>query len=101
VRDCQGEHVTVLLVTHEERLAGFGTGLLAEVVLPSWGCQRVVAGGDEELGGSGGKDLVRHVIAIVTSFSGCITGPGRQWPARADTGDQNERRRSRFVVAIW
>ena len=48
----------MLLVTHEERLARFGAGVLAEVVLPSWGCQRVVAG-DEELGGSGDKDLVR------------------------------------------
>jgi predicted site-specific integrase-resolvase len=74
LRACQGEHVTVLLVTHEERLARFGTGLQAEVVLPFWGCQLEVVGGDEELDGSGDKELVRDMIAIVTSFSGRLYG---------------------------
>ena len=80
LRACQAEHVTVLLVTHEERLARFGAGLLAEVVLPSWGCHLEVAGGDEELGGSGDGDLVRDMIAVVTSFSGYLCG---SWPATA------------------
>jgi putative resolvase len=84
LRACQAEHVTVLLVSHEERLARFGTGLLAEVVLPSWGCQLEVAGGDEELDGSGDGDLVRDMIAIVASFSGRLYG-SRSAKARALT----------------
>jgi putative resolvase len=84
LRACQDAHVTVLLVTHEERLARFGTSLLAEVVLPSWGCQLEVAGGDEELDGSADGDLVRDMIAIVTLFSGRLYG-SRSAKARALT----------------
>ena len=74
LRACQGEAVTALLVTHDERLARFGTSLLAEVVLPSWGCRLEIAGGDEELDGTSDGDLVGDMLAIVTSFSGRLYG---------------------------
>jgi predicted site-specific integrase-resolvase len=76
--------VTALLVTHEERLARFGTALLAEVVLPSWGCRLETAGCDEELDGAGDGDLVRAMLAVVTSFSGRLYG-ARSARARALT----------------
>ncbi|MFD7406358.1 IS607 family transposase [Streptomyces sp. NPDC059866] len=81
---CQDEAVTALLVTHEERLARFGTALLAEVVLPSWGVRLEIVGGDEELDGGEGGDLARDMIAIVTSFSGRLYG-ARSAKARALT----------------
>jgi putative resolvase len=81
---CQDEAVTTLLVTHEERLARFGTALLAEVVLPSWGCRLEIAGADEELDGTGDGDLVRDMLAVVTSFSGRLYG-ARSARARALT----------------
>jgi predicted site-specific integrase-resolvase len=84
LRACQNESVTVLLVTHEERLARFGTSMLAEVVLPSWGCRLEIAGGDEELDETGDGDLVRDMLAIVTSFSGRLYG-SRSAKARALT----------------
>jgi putative resolvase len=76
--------VTTLLVTHEERLARFGTAMLAEVVLPSWGCRLEIAGGDEGSDETGGGDLVRDMLAIVTSFSGRLYG-SRSAKARALT----------------
>jgi predicted site-specific integrase-resolvase len=82
LRACQDDAVTVLMVTHEERLARFGTALLAEVVLPSWGCQLEIAGCDEELDGAGDGDLVRDMLAVVTSFSGRLYG-ARSARARA------------------
>ncbi|MFG2953340.1 IS607 family transposase [Streptomyces sp. NPDC048291] len=82
LRACQDEVVTALLVTHEERLARFGTALLAEVVLPSWGVRLEIVGGDEELEGAEDGDLVWDLIAIVTSFSGRLYGP-RSAKARA------------------
>ena len=84
LRACQAESVTTLLVTHEERLARFGIDLLAEVVLPSWGCRLEIAGGDEELEERGDGDLVRDMLAIVTSFSGRLYG-ARSAKARALT----------------
>ncbi|MCC3770765.1 IS607 family transposase [Streptomyces sp. UNOC14_S4] len=84
LRACQAESVTTLLVTHEERLARFGTAMLAEVVLPSWGCQLEIAGGDEELDGTEDGDLVRDMLAVVTSFSGRLYG-SRSAKARALT----------------
>lgn len=74
LRACQDEAVTVLLVTHDERLARFGTALMAEVVLPSWGCRLEISGGDEELDGAGDGDLVRDMLAVVRSFSGRLYG---------------------------
>ncbi|KND34016.1 hypothetical protein IQ63_17535 [Streptomyces acidiscabies] len=75
---CQAESVSVLLVTHEERLARFGTAMLAEVVLPSWGVRLEIASGDE----AGDGDLARDMLAIVTSFSGRLYG-ARSAKARA------------------
>ncbi|MGG2459483.1 IS607 family transposase [Streptomyces sp. RGM 3693] len=82
LRACQAESVSTLLVTHEERLARFGTALLAEVVLPSWGCRLEISGGDEEVDGEGDGDLVRDMLAVVTSFSGRLYG-ARSARARA------------------
>ncbi|MGW9026147.1 recombinase family protein [Streptomyces sp. NPDC055722] len=84
LRACQAESVTTLLVTHEERLARFGTAMLAEVVLPSWGCRLEIAGGDEGSDETGDGDLVRDMLAIVTSFSGRLYG-SRSTKARALT----------------
>jgi predicted site-specific integrase-resolvase len=84
LRACQTESVTTLLVTHEERLARFGTAMLAEVVLPSWGCRLEIAGGDEELDGTGDGELVRDMLAVITSFSGRLYG-SRSAKARALT----------------
>ena len=84
LRACQDESVTVLLVTHDERLARFGTAMLAEVVLPSWGCRLEITGGDEELDETGDGDLVRDMLAVVTSFSGRLYG-SRSAKARALT----------------
>jgi putative resolvase len=55
---------------------------LAEVVLPSWGVRLEIAGGDEELDDAGDGDLVRDMLAIVTSFSGRLYG-ARSAKARA------------------
>ncbi len=74
LRACHAESVTTLLVTHEERLARFGTAMPAEVVLPSWGCRLEIAGSDEELDETGEGDLVRAMLAIVTSLSGRLYG---------------------------
>ncbi|MGW2935540.1 recombinase family protein [Streptomyces sp. NPDC001156] len=84
LRACQAESVTTLLVTHEERLARFGTAMLAEVVLPPWGGRLEIAGSDEELDETGDGDLVRDMLAIVTSFSGRLYG-SRSAKARALT----------------
>ncbi|MET7783018.1 recombinase family protein [Streptomyces sp. NPDC005388] len=78
LRACQADVVTALLVTHEERLARFGTALLAEVVLPSWGCRLETAGCDEERTGPVMVILVRDMLAVVASFS----GPGRRGRGR-------------------
>ncbi|MDT9691532.1 IS607 family transposase [Streptomyces sp. P9(2023)] len=84
LRACQAESVTTLLVTHEERLARFGTAMLAEVVLPSWGCRLEITGGDDELESAEDGDLVRDMLAVVTSFSGRLYG-ARSAKARALT----------------
>ncbi|WP_404781927.1 IS607 family transposase [Streptomyces pristinaespiralis] len=84
LRACQGDSVATLLVTHEERLARFGTSMLAEVVLPSWGCRLEIAGGDDGLDGRDDGDLVRDMLAVVTSFSGRLYG-ARSAKARALT----------------
>ncbi|MFB7753626.1 hypothetical protein ACFC18_29120 [Streptomyces sp. NPDC056121] len=84
MRACQNESFTVLLVTHEERLTRFGTSMLAEVALPSLGCRLEIAGGDEELDETGDGDLVRDMLAVITSFSGRLHG-SRSAKARALT----------------
>lgn len=84
LRACQDAEVTALLVTHDERLARFGTSLLAEVVLPSWGCRLEITGDDAELDGTEDGDLVRDMLAVVTSFAGRLYG-GRSAKARALT----------------
>lgn len=72
---CQRPEAAVLLVEHPERVARFGTHLLSEVVLPSWGVTLEVAepGGDLSVGGAD-AELVRDMLAVVTSFSGRLYG---------------------------
>jgi putative resolvase len=52
------------------RLARFGVGVLRDVTLPAFGVQLEVVGGDEDLDASAGSELVRDLLAVVTSFSG-------------------------------
>lgn len=85
LRACQDHEATALLVTDEARLARFGTALLAEVVLPSWGCRLEIAGLGEELDGIDDGDLARDMLTVVTSLSGQLYG-SRSAKARALTG---------------
>ncbi|MER5183542.1 recombinase family protein [Streptomyces sp. NPDC002896] len=67
---CQRPEVSVLLVEHEGRLARFGTGIIRDVMLPAFGVELEFAGTDEDLDASQESELVRDMLAVVTSFSG-------------------------------
>jgi putative resolvase len=71
---CQRPEVSVLLVEHEERLARFGVGLVREVMLPAFGVELEISGADEDLDASAESELVRDMLAVVTSFSGRLYG---------------------------
>jgi predicted site-specific integrase-resolvase len=71
---CQRPEVSVLLVENEERLARFGVGVLRDVMLPAFGVQLEVVGVDEDLDASAESELVRDMLAIVSSFSGRLYG---------------------------
>jgi predicted site-specific integrase-resolvase len=71
---CQRPEVSVLLVEHEERLARFGTGVIRDVMLPAFGVVLEIAGTDEDLDASRESELVRDMLAVVTSFSGRLYG---------------------------
>jgi predicted site-specific integrase-resolvase len=72
---CRCPEVSVLLVEHPERLARFGTHLLSEVVLPSWGVAlEVTDPADAQAVGGADVELVRDMLAVVTSFSGRLYG---------------------------
>jgi putative resolvase len=79
---CQRPDVSVLLVEHEECLARFGTGIVRDVMLPVFGVVLEVAGVDEELDASQESELVKDMLAVVTSFSGRLYGQ-RSAKARA------------------
>jgi len=81
---CQRPEVSVLLVEHEERLARFGTGVIRDVMLPAFGVVLEIAGTDEDLDASRESELVRDMLAVVTSFSGRLYGQ-RSAKARALT----------------
>ncbi len=65
------------MVEHEERLARFGIGVIRDVLLPAFGVDLEVTGTDEEWDSSAEleSELVRDMVAVVTSFSGRLYGP--------------------------
>ena len=71
---CQRPGVSVLLIEHEERLARFGVALVREVMLPAFGVELEITGTDEGLDASAESELVRDMLAVVTSFSGRLYG---------------------------
>jgi putative resolvase len=81
---CQRPEVSVLLVEHEERLARFGTAVIRDVMLPAFGVGLEIAGTEEGLDASQESELVRDMLAVVTSFSGRLYGQ-RSAKARALT----------------
>jgi len=78
---CQAEEVVELVVAHPERLARFGTGLITSL-LAGHGVTVSVVGNDEDLSDSSESELVRDMLAVVTSFSGKLYGQ-RSAKARA------------------
>lgn len=70
---CQQEAVQELAVTHLERLARFGT-LTMQKLLAGHGVRVIVIEHDPALDGSAESDLVRDMLAVVTSFSGRLYG---------------------------
>jgi putative resolvase len=73
LRACLSPEVTELWVTHEERLARFGVGLIG-TLLATHGVRVVAIGEDKDLSASAESELVRDMLAIVTSFSGRLYG---------------------------
>jgi predicted site-specific integrase-resolvase len=73
LRRCQEPGVGILAVTHSERLARFGVETI-RMLLAGLGVQLVVIGEDEALTTSPESDLVRDMLAVVTSFSGRLYG---------------------------
>ena len=70
---CSRPEVSKILVTHRERLARFGTGPMEEL-LGALGVSLVITGEDVDLVASAKSELVRDMLAIVTSFSGRLYG---------------------------
>ena len=70
---CQDDDVVELVVAHTERLARFGTGLITSL-LSGYGVTTTVIGEDTDLTGSAESELVRDMLAVVTSFSGKLYG---------------------------
>jgi len=65
---CQDPSVTELWVTHQERLARLGVGIIEQLLSPH-GVRVVAIGEDEALSDSVESELVRDMLAVVTSFS--------------------------------
>ena len=70
---CKEEDAQFLLVTHPDRLARFGVGLL-EHVLGLLDVTVVYVSEDDALDASAESDLVRDMLAVVTSLSGRLYG---------------------------
>jgi putative resolvase len=70
---CRDPSVTELWVTHQERLARFGVGIIEQLLSPH-GVRVVAIGEDEARSDSVESELVRHMLAVVTSFSGRLYG---------------------------
>ena len=69
----QRDDVGELVVTHAERLARFGTKSL-ELFLTGFGVNLTLIGEDEDFSASRESELVRDMLAAVTSFSGRLDG---------------------------
>jgi predicted site-specific integrase-resolvase len=69
---CTDPAVDTLMVTHPERLARFGVGVI-EHLLAAHGVT-VVCIGEAERSTTAEADLVRDMLAIVTSFAGRLYG---------------------------
>ena len=69
--ECMKPDVVRLLVEHPDRLARFGVGLI-EHLLHGYGVAIVYTGQPEQE--SAESELVRDMLAIVTSFAGCLYG---------------------------
>jgi len=80
---CATPEVSELVVTHRDRLARFGSQTM-EVLLNAMGTSLTVTEVDEQISSDAGpeSELVRDMVAIVTSFSGRIHG-ARSAKARA------------------
>jgi putative resolvase len=86
--ECMKPNVDRLLVEHPDRLARFGVGLL-EHLLRGYGVTVVYTGQSEDE--SAESELVRDMLAIVTSFAG-VSAPaaagrsGYRWAAASTQG---------------
>ena len=69
--ECMAADVRTLVVEHPDRLARFGVGLI-EHLLSGFGVSVVYTGEAEEA--SAESELVRDMLAIVTSFAGRLYG---------------------------
>lgn len=69
--ECMKPGVDRLLVEHPDRLARFGVGLI-EHLLAGFGVEVIYTGQDDEQ--SAESELVRDMLAIVTSFAGRLYG---------------------------
>ena len=66
--------VSAVLVTHPDRLARFGLGVI-EHHLACFGCAIEVTSSDEHIAdGDSNAELVRDLLSVVTSFSGRLYG---------------------------
>ncbi|MGW1025745.1 hypothetical protein ACWD4J_19000 [Streptomyces sp. NPDC002577] len=81
---CQRPEVSVLPVEDEERPGPVRGRGLRDVVLPAFGVTLEVAGVDEDLDASQESELVKDMLAVVTSFSSRLYGQ-RSATARALT----------------
>ncbi|MDA8270720.1 MAG: IS607 family transposase [Actinomycetota bacterium] len=70
---CLAPEVTEIWITHPERLARFGVGIM-EQLLSTHGVQIVAIGEDEALLSSAESELVRDMLSVVTSFSERLHG---------------------------
>lgn len=73
IRACLDPEVKELWVTHKERLARFGVGII-EQLLASHDVRIVAIGEDEAISTSTESELVRDMLAVVTSFSERLYG---------------------------
>jgi predicted site-specific integrase-resolvase len=74
LRRAEDGDVSAVLVTHPDRLARFGLGVI-EHHLACFGCVIEVTGSDEHMtDGDSNAELVRDLLSVVTSFSGKLYG---------------------------
>ncbi len=75
LRRVEDGDVSAVLVTHPDRLARFGLGVIGHH-LACFGCVIEVTSSDEHISdGDANAELVRDLLSVVTSFSGKLYGP--------------------------